>query len=116
MQRAVNHAMAGKRGTAVVMDIATSKVLAGYHLDAAARRVALPGSSIKTFTLLSLLETGKINDQTRLMCKRSLTVGGHHQLHPSGCEAAVRSGNRSRLFLQYLFCQTGDAAQRSRIA
>jgi penicillin-binding protein 2 len=77
LQRAVNHAMAGRRGTAVVMDIATSKVLAAYHLDAAAQRVALPGSSIKTFTLLSLLETGKINDQTRLMCKRSLTVGGH---------------------------------------
>ena len=77
LERAINHAMAGKRGTAVVIDIATSKVLAAYHLEAAAQRVALPGSSIKTFTLLSLLETGKINDQTTLMCKRSLRVGAH---------------------------------------
>ena len=69
--------MAGKRGTAVVIEVATGKVLAAYHLDAAARRVALPGSSIKTFTLLALLEAGKVNGQTALMCKRPLTVGGH---------------------------------------
>lgn len=77
LQRAVNHTMTGKRGTAVVIDVATSKVLAAYHLDVAAERVALPGSSIKTFTLIALLDAGKINAQTTLMCKRSLTVGGH---------------------------------------
>ena len=38
----------------------------------------LPGSSIKTFTLLALLEAGKVNEQTTLMCKRALTVGGHN--------------------------------------
>ncbi|HEX8799022.1 MAG TPA: penicillin-binding transpeptidase domain-containing protein [Terriglobales bacterium] len=77
LQRAVNHTMSGKRGTAVVIDVATSKVLAAYHLDVAAERVALPGSSIKTFTLIALLDAGKINEQTTLMCQRSLTVGGH---------------------------------------
>ncbi|MGA9567604.1 MAG: penicillin-binding transpeptidase domain-containing protein [Candidatus Korobacteraceae bacterium] len=70
--------MAGKRGSAVVIDVATGKVLAAYHLDVAARRLALPGSSIKTFTLLTLLEAGKINEQTTLMCKRTLKVGGHN--------------------------------------
>lgn len=77
LQRAVNRTMSGKRGTAVVIDVATSKVLAAYHLDVAAERVALPGSSIKTFTLIALLDAGKINEQTTLMCQRSLTVGGH---------------------------------------
>ena len=69
--------MAGKRGAAVVIDVATGKVLAAYHLDVAAQRVTLPGSTIKTFTLLALLEADKINSQTALMCKRPLTVGGH---------------------------------------
>jgi len=77
LQQAVDHTMAGRRGTAVVIDVATGKVLAAYHLDVAAQRVALPGSSVKTFTLMALLESGKINDQTTLMCRRSLSVGGH---------------------------------------
>jgi cell division protein FtsI/penicillin-binding protein 2 len=78
LQQAVSRSMAGKRGTAVVIDVATGKVLAASHLEVAARRLALPGSSIKTFTLLALLEAGKINEQTTFMCKRSLKVGGHN--------------------------------------
>ena len=76
--------MAGRSGTAVVIDVATGKVLAAYHPETAARRVALPGSAIKPFTLLALLEAGKVNQQTALMCKRSLTVGrAQTRLHPS---------------------------------
>ncbi len=69
--------MAGRSGTAVVIEVATGKVLAAYHPEAAARRVALPGSAIKPFTLLALLESGKVDAQTTLMCKRPLTVAGH---------------------------------------
>lgn len=77
LQRAADHAMAGKSGALVVIDVATSRLLAGYHLGVAGQRVALPGSSIKPFTLIALLESGKINDQTTMMCKRSLSVGAH---------------------------------------
>ena len=77
LQQAVTRAMSGRRGTAVVIEVATGKVLASYQLEVAARRVALPGSSIKTFTLLALLESGKINGQSALMCKRPLTIGAH---------------------------------------
>ena len=69
--------MNGRAGTAVVIDVASGKLLAAYHPDAAARRVALPGSAIKPFTLLALLESGKINGQTALMCRRPLTIDGH---------------------------------------
>ena len=69
--------MAGRSGTAVVINVATGNVLAAYHPETAARRVVLPGSAIKPFTLLALLEAGKINRQTALMCNRSLTVAGH---------------------------------------
>ena len=78
LQQAVARAMAGKRGAAVVIDVASGKILAAYHLEVAARRLELPGSSIKTFTLLALLEAGKVNEQTTLICKRSLKVGGHN--------------------------------------
>ena len=85
LQQAIARAMNGKAGTAVVLDVASSKVIAAYHPEAAARRVALPGSAIKPFTLLALLESGKVNEQTALMCKRRSTVGEHKLdcTHPS---------------------------------
>lgn len=77
LQKATARAMAGHSGTAVVLDVQSGEVLASYHLDVAARRVVHPGSSIKPFTLMALLELGKINEQTALMCKRSLWISGH---------------------------------------
>lgn len=77
LQLAVARAMKGKAGAAVVLDVTSSKVLAAYHPEVAARRVPLPGSAIKPFTLLALLESGKVNEQTALLCKRPLNIGGH---------------------------------------
>jgi cell division protein FtsI/penicillin-binding protein 2 len=77
LQSAVTDAMTGRRGTAVVLDVRSGRVLASYRLDVAARRLAHPGSSIKPFTLLALLEAGKIDDRSALMCKRSVSIGGH---------------------------------------
>src|SRR6516164_6333028 len=64
LQEAVTHAMLGKSGTAVVMDAASGKVMAAHHLNTAAQRVALPGSSIKPFTLIALLNSSKVTEQT----------------------------------------------------
>jgi penicillin-binding protein 2 len=77
LQSTVTHAMAGRRGTAVVLDVHSGRILAAYHLEVAARRVAHPGSSIKTFTLVALLQAGKVDEHTALMCKRQVSVGGH---------------------------------------
>ncbi len=77
LQQTVVRAMAGRNGTAVVLDLASGKVLAAYHPETAARRLAPPGSSIKPFTLLALLESGKVDAQATLLCKRPLTIGGH---------------------------------------
>lgn len=77
LTQAATRAMAKRSGTVVVIDVATGNVLAAYHPEAAARRVALPGSAIKPFSLLALLESGKVNAQTTLMCNRSLTVARH---------------------------------------
>jgi penicillin-binding protein 2 len=77
LQAALRRAMQGKRGTAVVLDVAAGQVLAAYRPEVAARRLALPGSSLKPFTLLALLQTGKIDGQTALACRRPLTIAGH---------------------------------------
>ena len=78
LQQAVTHAMAGRSGTAVVVEVRSGQVLAAYRLDVAARRLAHPGSSIKPFTLMALLEAGKVNAQTTLLCQRKLSLGGHN--------------------------------------
>ena len=78
LQQAVTHAMTGKAGTAVVIDAASGKILAVHRLHTAAQRVALPGSSIKPFTLLTLLNSGTVNQQTTWLCKRPLTLAGHN--------------------------------------
>ena len=77
LQQATVRAMTGRSGTAVVIHVVSGKTLAAYHPETAARRVAPPGSAIKPFTLLALLESGKVNSQTALVCKRPLTVGQH---------------------------------------
>src|ERR1022692_3144645 len=59
LQKATAHAMAGRRGAAVVVDVQSGHVLAAYHLDAAARRVVHPGSSIKPFTRSEERRVGK---------------------------------------------------------
>jgi cell division protein FtsI/penicillin-binding protein 2 len=77
LQQAVARAMAGRSGTAVVLDVHSERVVASYRLDVAARRLAYPGSSIKPFTLMALLESGKLDGQTALVCKRALSIAGH---------------------------------------
>jgi cell division protein FtsI/penicillin-binding protein 2 len=77
LQSSVARAMAGQHGAAVVLDARSGHVLATYHPQVAARRLAYPGSSIKPFTLLALLEAGKIDAHTALVCKRPLTIAGH---------------------------------------
>jgi penicillin-binding protein 2 len=88
LQAAVTRAMAGRRGTAVVLDVRSGHILAAYHLDVAARRVVQPGSSIKPFTLLALLQAGKLDGHTAMVCKRTLSIGGHKLdcTHPATSE------------------------------
>jgi cell division protein FtsI/penicillin-binding protein 2 len=77
LQAALTRAMGAQRGAAVVLDVHSGRILASSHLDVAARRVAAPGSSIKPFTLLALLESGKVSAQTALVCKRMVSISGH---------------------------------------
>jgi penicillin-binding protein 2 len=88
LQSATAQTMAGQRGTAVVLDVHSGRMLAAYHATVAARRVARPGSSIKPFTLLALLQAGTVDTNTALVCKRPLTIAGHKLdcIHPDNPE------------------------------
>lgn len=77
LQKTVNRAMAGNRGTAVVLAVNSGQILAAYHLKVAAQRLAAPGSSIKPFTLKALLDAGKVSASTALVCRRTLNIAGH---------------------------------------
>jgi len=77
LQKAVSQAMRGQSGTALVLRVSSERIIASYRLEVAARRVVYPGSSIKPFTLMALLESGKLDGQTALVCKRSVSIAGH---------------------------------------
>lgn len=68
--------MAGKPGAVVVLDVASGKIVAQSDLRVAARRVTAPGSVVKPFVLLALLQSGKVDPEQHLMCRRKLTLAG----------------------------------------
>jgi cell division protein FtsI/penicillin-binding protein 2 len=74
LQDVADRTMRPHRGTAVVLDLRTSKLVAAYDLNMAARRLATPGSTVKSFVLLKLLETGKTNASERYVCPRRVRI------------------------------------------
>ena len=75
LERSVNESMKNRQGAAVVLDVQTGQILASYRMDVAARREASPGSSIKPFTLMTLIEAGVVNEHTALICPRVVRIG-----------------------------------------
>jgi peptidoglycan glycosyltransferase len=78
LDAALAKVMKGRSGTAVVVEVGSGRVLGAYHLDVAARRLARPGSAFKPFTLLALLQSGKLKQSDSLRCRRNLHVGWHN--------------------------------------
>ena len=68
--------MDGKPGAAVALDVASGTIIARSNLKTAAERVTAPGSVVKPFVLLELLQSGKIDPEQRLVCRRALTIAG----------------------------------------
>jgi cell division protein FtsI/penicillin-binding protein 2 len=73
---AVELGMKGRAGAAVVADVKTGEILAAQGMETAAHRLARPGSTVKPFVLMALLEMGKIEGSERLLCRRPLRIGG----------------------------------------
>lgn len=70
----------------LVLDVATNRILAAYHLGAAAQTLAAPGSTLKPLVLYSLLAAGRWNPAQRVECDRKLMIAGHRLAcpHPLG--------------------------------
>ena len=77
LPRQVAQVMRGRSGAAIVVDVRSGHLLAAYNPDVAARRLARPGSAFKPFTLLALLQSGKLSPADSLVCRRNLRVGAH---------------------------------------
>jgi penicillin-binding protein 2 len=77
LQDAAAKSIARQSGTAVVLDVKTGAILAVVRPEVAARRLARPGSALKPFTLLALLESGKLSPSEHLVCPLTLRIGGH---------------------------------------
>jgi len=76
--KALAKLMAGRVGTAVVVNVASGKILGAYRLNMAEWKLARPGSAFKPFTLLALLDSGKLKPTDSLTCRRNLHVGTHN--------------------------------------
>ena len=78
LQETVDATMRPYKGTAVVLDLKTNKVVAAHDLALAAQRVASPGSTVKSFVLLKLLDTGAAKPGDRFVCPRRVRIGNRH--------------------------------------
>jgi cell division protein FtsI/penicillin-binding protein 2 len=76
LQSAADGAMAGHPGALVVVDVSSGAILASVNLPLAAHGLERPGSTVKPFVLMALLEAYKVNPEERLLCKRPLVIGG----------------------------------------
>ncbi len=76
LQRAADQAMEGRAGAVVVAEVSSGEILASLGMDLAAHRLARPGSTVKPFVLMALLESGKLDARQRLLCRRPLRIGG----------------------------------------
>jgi peptidoglycan glycosyltransferase len=65
---------AGK-GTAILVDIRSRRLIAAANVSAAARSLAPPGSTLKPFVLAALLRSGKLDAGTSFACPGRLRIG-----------------------------------------
>src|SRR5882724_4010692 len=75
LQREVDRAIGKLPGAIVVVDVPTRTVLAARGMDLASSRLEAPGSTLKPFLLMGLLETGKLDPKQQLICRRPLKIG-----------------------------------------
>ncbi|HKV24643.1 MAG TPA: penicillin-binding transpeptidase domain-containing protein [Candidatus Acidoferrum sp.] len=68
--------MKGRAGAMVVVEVETGNIVAANGFELAAHRLERPGSTVKPFVLMELLESGKMKAKHRLQCRRPLWIGG----------------------------------------
>ncbi len=77
-QTAVDAAMAGRPGTALVARVADGQIVAAHNRQLADTASAHPGSAIKPFTLAALIDAGVLPAHADWLCSGHLIIGGHN--------------------------------------
>ena len=85
LQREVDRAMGKLPGAFVVADVSTRTVLAAHAMEMASLSLEAPGSTLKPFVLMALLESGRLDPKQQFICRRPLQIGSAHLdcTHPS---------------------------------
>ncbi|HLK65565.1 MAG TPA: penicillin-binding transpeptidase domain-containing protein [Bryobacteraceae bacterium] len=65
------------RGTAVLVDVKTRRLIGVHGAAVAGGELLSPGSTIKPFVLATLLHSGKLRAEDTFVCPGKLSVGGH---------------------------------------
>ena len=76
LQRAIRAGMAARPGAAVVVEVESGKILAAQGIETAGRRLATPGSTVKPFVLMALLNSQKLKPDEAFLCRRTLRIAG----------------------------------------
>jgi penicillin-binding protein A len=75
LQKSVDLAMENHPGTFVVVDVSSGKILAANNLRLAATTLQTPGSTLKPFVLMTLLNLHRVDPAQKLLCKHKLQIG-----------------------------------------
>lgn len=78
LERALTSSFGKRSGAGVVAEVSTGRILAAKDLTVAARRLALPGSSIKPFVLSALIESGRLRPDEAFVCPYKLEISGRN--------------------------------------
>ncbi len=62
------------QGSAVALDVRTGAMLSSHRLDVARTLLAPPGSTVKPFTLLALVQAGKLRTSEAFPCSGQLKI------------------------------------------
>jgi cell division protein FtsI/penicillin-binding protein 2 len=77
-QQSVDRALEKHPGTFVIAEVTSGKIIASNNLRLAATTLQTPGSTLKPFVLMSLLELNRVDPAQKLICRRKLQIGSVH--------------------------------------
>lgn len=77
-QSALDTAMSGHTGTALVANVADGRIAAAWNPTVAETAFSHPGSAIKPFTLAALIDAGALPTRADWICSGHLAIAGHN--------------------------------------
>jgi stage II sporulation protein D len=117
LQPSIDEAFRNVRGAAIVLDIASGRVIASHRGTVAARQFATPGSAIKPFVLAVLIQGAALPPKFEVMCDRRVNAGGRRLdcSHPE-MPAAINASDALVISCNRFFASLGAQVSPRTIA